>query len=188
MTISKWQELLATLEYAPDFQPSPMAKEDLEDCEKLLNIKLPEDYKTFFQVFGEVNIGDEIFMRSPTKYAIEDSREFTVGILDSYEEQNCSRAEWEIVQKMTQVNETGFNFAGTPSAIDFFFDFSTYSESDKGCDIHLVYYCDAGLEHWEIGRSFYSFIKDYCLGTKFSDDSVPEGIIRFTVPHTLGRI
>jgi SMI1-KNR4 cell-wall len=187
MTLNKWQELLNSVEFSPDFNLKPIDREVIDNCEAELGIKFPEDYKDYCQVFGEVDYGKEIAITTADVDTVRNSRQQCQDILDSYEEGDYSKSGWANVLVMRRVSESGFVFGSSPNAIDFGFDLSTYSEIDKSCDIYMIYYCDGDPIIWNIGRDFYSFIKDCCLGTKLDGDSVPRRMIKLLFPRILSN-
>lgn len=54
--------------WGDDFEPNPIADEEIESLEQRLNAKLPHSLKLFYQTFGTADIGEELLTPDEVKY------------------------------------------------------------------------------------------------------------------------
>ena len=58
-----------------------------------------------------------------------------------------------------------FIFGSNPNGHEILWDLGSYQESDQSCDIYLVP-SDELEQTTLVGRDFYEFVSDFCLGSK----------------------
>lgn len=85
--------------------------------------------------------------------------------------------------------DSSFVFGTEPSSISIFWDMSSYNKSDKNCDIYWANSEDFRGNIYKIGRDFYEFITEFCLGTK-SYEILPEKEWRYkeSIQKTFTRV
>ncbi|AFY53590.1 WD40 repeat-containing protein [Rivularia sp. PCC 7116] len=82
------------------------------------------------------------------------------------------------LRKLVEFEIKELEFASGPNNYDICWDLTTYSEQDKNYDIYIKTYDD--FQWLKLGRDFFTFVIDYCLGMK-SFDFLPE---RFQQKHS----
>lgn len=82
------------------------------------------------------------------------------------------------LRKLVEFEIEELKFASGLNEYDIWWDLTTYSEQDKNYDIYIKAYDD--YQWLKIGRDFFTFVTDYCLGMK-SFDFLPE---RFQLKHS----
>jgi len=166
MPLSKWTELLTELSvYGNSEDIQRLDQGDFDAFESQNNVRLPQDYKYFCQVFGTCKLGDFIFVYCPTKYLVY-SQEDIDGMIEQifmFSSTDNSQRDENYIQLL----QSSFKFADDGIGAIIFWDLRTYSEVDDSYDIYW-----AGWEIPEsedpvlIGRDFYEFVKEFCLGQK----------------------
>ena len=167
--MQKWQSLLAHLEVF-DEQGECLTEEEMLQFETTNNIKLPKDYKNFSQVFGSGRFGEFIIIYSPIR-----SHYFHQFPLETIQYEITNRLWYSLEELEKNMNlesiadllKGAFVFGEDGGTYIAIFDLKTYSESDYSCDIYWVH-CpefDGGIYH--VGRDFWEFVCNFCLGTKY---------------------
>ncbi|WP_293125327.1 SMI1/KNR4 family protein [Microcoleus sp. bin38.metabat.b11b12b14.051] len=166
--MQKWQSLLAHLEVF-DEQGECLTEEEMLQFETTNNIKLPKDYKKLSQVFGSGRFGEFIIIYSPIR-----SHYFHQFPLETIQYEITNRLWYSLEELEKNMNlesiadllKGAFVFGEDGGTYIAIFDLKTYSESDYSCDIYWVH-CpefDGGIYH--VGRDFWEFVCNFCLGTK----------------------
>jgi len=163
--IERWQSLLNQIEIIETPYGSEIwTQEELEFFENETGIIFPVGYKEFCQVFGTGCFGNLISIYCPN---LNLSNTFLRGIKDditgSPEPEHEKRMSRE---SLINLLDSGFIFGSEPSSISIFWDMNSYHESDQGCDIYWANTEDFSGDIYQIGRDFYEFITEFCLGTK----------------------
>lgn len=167
--MQKWQSLLAHLEVF-DERGECLSEEEMLEFETTNNIKLPKDYKFFSQVFGSGRFGEFIIIYSPIH-----SHYFHQFPLETIQYEITNRLWYPLEELEKNMNlesiadllKGAFVFGEDGGTYIAIFDLKTYSESDYSCDIYWVH-CpefDGGI--YRVGRDFFEFVCDFCLGTKY---------------------
>lgn len=162
--MEKWQKLLAQIEIFGD-ERDTLTEEYLLNFEKETNRTLPADYKKFCQVFGAGRLGDFLNIYCPPH-----NQQFYLETIKY--EATQSYVPLEKLEKSMKVEaivnlvEGGFVLGDDSGSYIVFFDLRSYKESDNKCDIYWARCPDFEGEIYRIGRDFFEFICDFCLGTK----------------------
>ncbi|HEY9852824.1 MAG TPA: SMI1/KNR4 family protein [Leptolyngbyaceae cyanobacterium] len=172
--LENWQALLAQLKvFESDESQEIWQPEQLKLFELETGIILPEQYKEFCQVFGTGMFGDYMRIYCPNIYM---SNLFINSVKDDVNNfPDPSHGKIMDVESLKKLLEFAFMFGDNPSSDIVFWDLSSYSKSDDSYDIYIANSdCFAGDIH-KIGRNFYEFIRDFCLGTR-SYELLPESM------------
>jgi hypothetical protein len=157
-----WRNLLAKLDI--EGNPDISSPEEILEFEQIAGFTLPEQYKEFCMVCGgmffdktELEIFQVGFYDIQT-YLEEDLEKRSICI-DSNDGQ----------YEMQELVENSRHF-GLGNGYTFLrWDLRTYSENDKSYDIYVVRDWGNGtMDALNLGRDFYRFIKDYCIGQKIN--------------------
>jgi hypothetical protein len=170
--IEKWQYLLAELEVFEDDEGSEIwTEEKLQAFEFETGIMLPADYKTFCQVFGTGLFGEYMRIYCP-------NLDWSNLLLNSIKDEinNFPDPRHEKILNMTSLKkllDSALIFGDNSTEDVVFWDLRTYDQVDKNYDIYIANSdCFDGEVH-KIGRDFYEFVRDFCLGMK-SYEVLPE--------------
>ena len=139
----KWRVLLNQLEiFQLHSEKSFWEKEDIKKFEHDENIILPAEYKIFCQVFGTGILGEDISIFRPDYYY------------------------YKLIRK--DFDQYVLLFGRIEDECLLFWDLRTYSDLDRSYDIFII--SEYGFPPYNIphrvGRNFYFFIRDFCLGMK----------------------
>ncbi|MEG3932392.1 MULTISPECIES: WD40 domain-containing protein [unclassified Microcoleus] len=166
--MQKWRSLLAHLEVF-DERGECLSEQEMLEFETKNNIKLPKDYKIFSQIFGSGTLGNMINIYSPIyshcfhQFSLETIHyEITYHQLYSLEELEKDMT----LESIADLLKGAFVFGEDCAARIAIFDLRTYSESDYSCDIYWLKCPEFDGEIYRIGRDFFEFVCDFCLGTK----------------------
>jgi hypothetical protein len=168
--LEKWKSLLkqteirslSTLEviqYNSQTKLCTLTLEQLNEFERKSEIILPEGYKEYYQIFGSGMFGKNQFRI--TSLRIEDIEGQLSEGLHSLE---LSKEAYEYPQGVVDIFENSYLFGCGSAYTSFVFDLRTFDKSDNSYDIYglgdninYVYF---------LGRDFFDFIKDICLGKR----------------------
>ena len=161
----RWQSLLNQLEiietpYGSEF----WSQDELDAFENEMRIVFPIGYKEFCQVFGTGCFGDFISIFCPnlkfSNICLEAIKNEIIDFPDPEHEKMMDR------ESLIYLLDSAFVFGREPSANSIFWDLRSYQESDKSYDIYWANSdCFSG-NIYKIGRDFYEFVSEFCLGTK----------------------
>ncbi|MGB3641854.1 MAG: SMI1/KNR4 family protein [Rivularia sp. (in: cyanobacteria)] len=170
--ISDWQKLLEQIEVKKD-RLTLARKEEFLEFEERTGIILPAGYKEYCQIFGQGQIGYNVIDiyipycddRWQLELYTEEEREIIAShddnsVYDETELNNC-----RIIKKLLN---SGLVFATNDKPQSFFWDLNSYSGDDESYDIYGMSY--NGFVSCKLGRDFFRFVCDYCLGMKKYDD------------------
>ena len=170
--IEKWQSLLNQLEiietpYGSEF----WSQDELDAFENEMHIIFPIGYKEFCQVFGTGCFGDFISISCPnlkfSNICLEAIKSDIIGFPDPEQEKMMDR------ESLLSLLDSAFVFASESCGISIFWDLRSYNELDKSYDIYWANSdCFSG-NIYKLGRDFYEFVSEFCLGTK-SYEILPE--------------
>lgn len=175
--LEKWKTLLAQTKVIYEFQDhlSVRSVEQLLEFENQAEFLLPSEYKEFCQVFGS-----GIF----TKYrfnidcpSLEGLGKEQISNLDTI---GAIKGSYPYSLDVHNLLDSAYIFGVGDGYIFFLFDLRTYSELDQS---YKIYVLDDEREHTVhyLGRSFFEFIRDMCLGDRTSLEfpaliNVPEDV------------
>ena len=161
--INQWQSLFNQLEiiqtpYGEEF----WSLEELNTFEDETGIILPVGYKEYCQVFGSGGFGDFVGIYCPN---LNFSNVLLASIKNEILDFHDSQYE-KMMDKESLINllDNGLVFAGESCGISIFWDLRSYGELDKSYDIYWISGdCFSG-DIYNIGRDFYEFVTEFCLG------------------------
>lgn len=170
--ISDWQRLLERIEIQKDSLTLATETELLE-FEKRTGIILPAGYKEYCQVFGEGQIGNAVIdIHIPYcygKFLLEFYTKEEKKILALYDADTMyDENRLNNFRTLKKLLSSGLVFASICKSQSFLWDLNTYSDDDKSYDIYGMSY--HGFVSCKLGRDFFRFVCDYCLGMKKYDD------------------
>ena len=162
----KWIKLLNQLEVF-GHKKRVISDEEFQVYEQKNQIILPTEYKAFCQVFGTGSLGD----CSMTIYHINDDGFNLIQDLSSH------------ILCFARINQYRHRL---------FWDLETYSNLDQSCDIYIEEenHTYVNCTTYKIGRNFYDFVRDFCLGMQ-SYEILPDSMrqdIRFLIRHLHNNI
>ena len=177
--LNKWNLLLEQTEikyesYDGNYQLTGNAKtsttEDLTKFEKTNRIILPQEYKEFCQVFGDGEFGYTQFaINIPGQQEGEEIAYVRQTMIETYQDIKESVVSgsfrYGISTDARSKIENSYRFGTGQGYINFVFDLTSYSEIDLSYDIY-AFKCDSHPSHIFLGRDFFEFIKDFCLGER----------------------
>ncbi|MGG6263753.1 SMI1/KNR4 family protein [Leptolyngbya sp. AN03gr2] len=134
-----------------------VSAEDLAIFESLLNIMLPLGYKEFCQTFGEGSFGQGfICIDCPNVEHFKIQAKSNTEIIEA-----CKSSFREA--PLTQALLNHAYLFGLGSGTLLVFDLNTYESNDRSYDIYAI---DENGDAHQIGRDFYNFVTNFCLGTE----------------------
>ncbi|MEG3936472.1 MULTISPECIES: WD40 domain-containing protein [unclassified Microcoleus] len=164
MMKQKWQALLNYLEFIEDpYCGEVWDEQQIINFELQNNVVLPADYKDFCQVFGGGMFGDYMQLWCPSK-------ELQLGInvlkieIDNYVYNNPDNS--LDLESLNKLLSYAFVFGDNSCAEILFWNLESYSNLDNSCDIYLVRLDSFEGNLYQVGRNFFEFVCDFCLGTK----------------------
>ena len=170
MTADKWQTLIKETQLI-GLENSTCCSEDFERAEREIGVKFPDGYQAFCNVFGSGMFGGFVEIYCPCSLNIGNFSLPVEGLkaelLWERERQaqgapGTSDVKLDLVETLLS---NAFVFGTDPNAHEILWDLGSYQDSDQSCDIYLIPSDD--LEQTTlIGRDFYEFVRDFCLGSK----------------------
>lgn len=166
--LQEWRALLMTLEVTGEFeQPATMNANELAEAEMRIGISLPTSYKEFCQVFGSGILGNGVKIQCPFPGAL-DLPGSLEGLLD--ELQLFPSKDLEYDKNLEELLNHSLGFGDDDGANMAIWDLRSYSELDESYDIYWIpndLLDDDTI--YLIGRDFFEFVRDFCLGTKSAE-------------------
>ena len=172
--ISKWQALFEEVEIIDRKLGAEIWNVDeIYTFEKNTGIKLPADYKEFCQVFGTGQFGNYVNIYCPNinvseiyLNAIKLDIQAIKDNINSYlftKKHKKGDVKFDLIEELIN---SSFVFGDNVVSDVFFWDLRTFRDSDKSYDIYMANSdcCDGDI--YKIGRDFYDFIYNFCLGMK----------------------
>lgn len=165
--LERWRLLINQLEIIPgDHGCNPLTtnEEHLLEFEDRAGFVLPQGYKEYCQVISSGIFGPHWF-RIDKLDAPEVHLASTSNAKSTYEIYNG-----ELPLEVKDLLDAGFRFgAGVEFYLLFFFDLRSYQEIDKSYDMYAL--CERDIVYiYNLGRDFYSFIYDICIGSRAEKD------------------
>ena len=161
MNLDIYRELLRKVEIIDTRLVNLSSLEDLICFEENTSIILPCGYKEFCQAFGSGTFGDFVDIYGLPRMDVSEE-------MLSYLKQSLDRIEqWESPPDLSEYKKllnSSLVFGGSSREESFLWDLRTYRDSDKSYDIYLT--CIDYPEFFLVGRDFFEFIENFCLGTK----------------------
>jgi hypothetical protein len=167
--MQQWQDFLSQLEII-DSVCETCSPADLLRFELYHNIILPQEYKEYCQILGTGLLGYGMHIYALTPGLLEYSETTLASLIENLElfpSDDIARD-----QRLKNLFQSSFVFADDSGAHIALWDLKTYRDADKSYDIYWV---DVDLvdDDDRIGRSFFEFVSDFCLG-KSSYEFLPE--------------
>ena len=172
LMIERWQSLLDQIEIIETPDGSEFwSQEEFSEFENETGIILPVEYKEFCQVFGTGEFSSFIGIYCPN---LQFSNFCLKAIKDQLAELPNSR-HGRIIDReaLIKLFNSAFVFGSEPSSISIFWDLRSYKEVDDSYDIYWASSDSFNGDIYKLGRDFYEFISEFCLGTK-SYEILPE--------------
>jgi WD40 repeat protein len=172
--IEKWLALINQLEVIENAEGSEIWSEaELQKFEFEASIILPENYKEFCQVFGTGLFGEYMRIYCPDSVICN-------LLLNSIKDEinKLAAPKYEKIFDFTSLAklfDSAFVFGDTLSENVVFWDLRTYDEFDKSYDIYIANSDCFDGKVYKVGRDFYEFVRDFCLGMK-SYEVLPESM------------
>jgi len=151
--------------------------------ESAFGLTLPVGYREFCDVFGsgelsgfirifclcldEDSVDNANFLRTTQECLGLDALETELKWEIEHSERGHPAADRAQLLLFKEVLINAFCFGNDPNANIYLWDLKSYSESDQSCDIYLVPSDDLGKTTL-LGRDFFEFIQDFCLGSQAS--------------------
>ncbi|MGD2180451.1 SMI1/KNR4 family protein [Lusitaniella coriacea] len=147
---------------------SNLSEEELDLFELKTGFVLPQEYREYCQVFGAGKFGLNRFaINCPSLQNLEKRLDSNKGILEAHIPR-ISKGGHTVFQlcEATELLQNAYLIGWGVEDQLFVFDLRTYSEQDRSYDIYTTLSnTPDGAEIYYLGRSFYCFIRDVCLGT-----------------------
>jgi hypothetical protein len=168
--LKKWETLLASLNVS-NRSELICPDEQIAQAEKELGFRFPAGYPEYCRVFGSGSLGQgdapEFFRIycpccPPSSFDIRRTGHDLIGLklgLDA----DGPLDDGEKEKMLRRLLESGYAFGGTDRAESFMWDLTTYSEADRSYDIYRVP-VDSIEESALVGRDFFKFVSEFCLG------------------------
>jgi hypothetical protein len=163
----KWQDLFATIEIIQNFDDGieiPDERE-IEIFEEQTRIVLPIDYKYFCGIFGTGRFTSDLMI-----YCLPSSKSSDIVLTAIKNEIDMfphGQNRFMEVDDIKNLLDSALMFGDTSCADIFFWDLKTYNALDCSYDI---YWADGDVFDGyirKIGRDFFEFVRDFCIGDKF---------------------
>ncbi len=172
--IAEWQKLLKQVEVRGDIFELT-SDEDLLEFEARTGIVLPSNYKEFCQVFGSGEFGNDLLNIHVISHDnLLSMVEWTSQLKDNLDMEvyldDLTMAKLEVIRHHLK---SALIFGGNGKSQFCFWDLTTYKKLDDSCDIYLASW--GSYDCCRVGRDFFTFVKDFCLGMK-PYDYLPESL------------
>jgi len=153
--MQKWIDLFNSLEHIIDDEIEVLTEQEFLEVESALGVLFPLEYRKFCQVFGSCVLGEWIRIECPNL----ETYSYNAGLY-TY---NRDLSKLMLYPHYDRLLGSCYVFGSNTSSLDILFDMQSYSEIDKSCDI---YWTDAPDCIVKIGRDFYEFVSEFCLGDR----------------------
>jgi hypothetical protein len=171
--MNKWSLLLRQIKFGNDKHEYDISNsasylrtvelEYLNEFEQKNGITLPQEYKIFCQVFGTGAFGCSGFCIY-TPDLEENIKCVRTEMIDSYHDMYTNQR-YDISDEARHTIENSYRFGVGQGYIEFIFDLKSYNDLDLSYDIYVLY-CSANGSSRYLGRDFFVFVRDYCLGKR----------------------
>jgi hypothetical protein len=159
--LQQWQALFGELEIVQQ-NPQILNEEELSRFEAENNILLPTGYKEFCQTFGTGSFGNFIRIFCPDQDLVEYSNLSLEAIREEIESFPSGRPDRDSSFQSLLANS--FVFGDDFGANIAVWDLRTYSVLDEGYDIYWIDIDASDEELYRVGRNFFEFVNNFCLG------------------------
>jgi SMI1 / KNR4 family (SUKH-1) len=161
--MNDWNQILTELNVNFDLRLNSL--EELDEFEKNSGIKLPEKYKEYCQNIGAFTFNEtKLTVFNIDFDNLEDIIEEDIDIRETF---TLYKEEFPEAQELLR---NSFRFGMGYNLILLLFDLRTYSEIDRSYDIYILKDRNVDMPMIKLGRDFYLFIKDYCMGQKMTKE------------------
>jgi hypothetical protein len=182
MIIPKWTNLIQLVDISGDHAGQELWSEgDFLRFKAETGLVLPRDYKDFCSSLGSGIFGDYIKIYCPNlrysefmkevirdeirRFPVENIREVIIDEITGLPTVSDIAEPLDIVSTLSLLDHA-FVFGDNADAEVAMWDLRTYSPSDQNCDIYFARTEDFNGDIYRVGRDFYEFICDFCLGEK----------------------
>lgn len=166
-SLEQWRCLLAQTEIIYEFsEPGQLlilSAEQLSEFEGQAGVVLPSAYKEFCQVFGS-----GVFGRTNFKIHSPDLKDVEGQLASNQHIMEVAKGAYSYPEHVQQLLDAAYLFGWGEGYVIFFFDLRSYSDTDKSYDIYGI--CDAVKPVYNLGRDFFAFIRDVCLGDRAMEE------------------
>lgn len=171
---NKWQTLFEEIEIIENQLGSEIwGKDEINTFEKNTGRILPNDYKMFCQIWGTGKFGNYMNIYCPsTAFSQVHLEAIKLDInaikdnIESYSYIKYSKkgnVKFDVIEELIN---SSFVFGDNVNSDVVFWDLRTFKVRDKSYDIYITNSdCFDGVIY-KIGRDFYEFVYDFCLGRK----------------------
>lgn len=168
--LEKWRKLLREIEVTLEINDEPLHlnEEQLLDFESQAGVMLPSGYKEFCQIFGRGGFCDDLVQWSIDCPDLKDIEGHLISSADiiAAQKSSLSQCKNRDLVEVQRLLDSAYLFGMGPSII-LIFDLRTYSELDESYDIYAI---DDDGRFYKVGRDFFEFIRDFCMGTKAEEE------------------
>lgn len=164
LELERWTTLLTQIVVTPELTDGLLCpnQEELTNFQSRLNFEMPIGYMEFCNVFGQGCFNNGwICIDCPSMQDLEGQFISNSDIL------NATKALYKNSISVQRLLSSAY-LIGLGSGTLFVFDLSTYSNSDKSCDICAV---DDEGDIYILGRDFFEFIRNFCMGRQFQEQN-----------------
>ena len=168
--LKQWQTLFAGLEIVEQ-NPEVFSEEELARFEVENKVLLPTGYKEFCQIFGTGSFGDFIRIFCPNQSLVEYSELSLESISENIELFPSGRLDRD--SSLQSLLKNSFVFGDDFGANIAAWDLGTYSNLDESYDIYWIDIDASDEDLYRVGRNFFEFVTNFCLG-QGAYDFLPE--------------
>ena len=168
--LKQWQTLFAELEIVEQ-NPEVFSEEEISRFEGENKVFLPTGYKEFCQIFGTGSFGDSIRIFCPNQSLVEYSELSLESISENIELFPSGRLDRD--GSLQSLLKNSFVFGDDFGADIAAWDLRTYSNLDESYDIYWIDIDASDEDLYRVGRDFFQFVTNFCLG-KGAYDFLPE--------------
>lgn len=166
--IDKWRKLIDQLEGNLP-KGSLCTVEQIQKAEQDLGFEFPEGFREFCLTFGSGSFGVGEYPNEFYIYGVSDAvSRFDIrsigymltGLKITYDTGDLAEASMGVAEHLL---EYGYPFGSSPNGDSFLWDLASCTEHDHSYDIYWIP-GDQENEIRQVGRDFYAFIDQFCLG------------------------
>lgn len=157
-----WLDLMANLDIVE--HPEVSFPEEILEFEQTAGFILPEQYKEFCMVCGGMYFEKtEISILQVGFYDVQ------TYLDEDFEKRDICISYNDGQYEMQELVQNSRLFGRGSGYIFLIWDLRTYRENDKSYDIYLLRDWGNGtMDALNLGRNFYAFVRDYCIGQKIN--------------------
>jgi RNAse (barnase) inhibitor barstar len=159
--LEQWQTLFLELEVTNQGREI-LNEEEFLRFETQDDVPSPVGYKEFCQIFGTGSFGNFVRVFCPSPHLVRYS---TLSLESIKEKIECFPSEnIERDNQLRNLLNNGFVFGNDFGANIAVWDLRTYSETDQSYDIYWIDIDSSDENLHQIGRDFFEFVCNFCLG------------------------